>query len=128
MNTIVFTKDDIRVQRSINSIYGKIEASLARTHPKGFVFDYSDRIYNSLCFLSTKFLKFMSVSKFVILLLEAIVKIILSSMKKYEDSGSLDADGIPLDSEYGKQSFLLAVLRDSIKGYKQACKDDDVSL
>ena len=63
----------------------------------------------------------MSLSKFIYLLLQAIIKILIESMKVYESSGDLDSDGVPLDSEYGHQSFLLALLRDCVSDYFKAC-------
>ena len=40
-------------------------------------------------------------------------------MKEMEKSSDLDADGIPLSDEYGKQGYVLAALRDVCKNLEE---------
>lgn len=57
----------------------------------------------------------MTISIFILRLLQAICTILVDSMKIYEKVGDCDADGIPVSSEYDRQAFLLASLRDTCK-------------
>lgn len=59
------------------------------------------------------------VSRIVLVLIKAMIEILLMSMKAMEQSGSVDADGIPLDDDYQKQGFFLAGLRDLQKVYEE---------
>lgn len=59
----------------------------------------------------------MKISKVILVLLKALVEILLMSLKDLEQSGNVDADGIPLDADYDRQRFLLASIRDTIKSY-----------
>ena len=54
-------------------------------------------------------------TKWILIILKSLIQIVLDSMKEMESSGDVDADGVPLSDEYGKQGFILASLRDVIK-------------
>lgn len=65
----------------------------------------------------------MQVSKIILILLQALVKILLEAMESMEDSGNVDADGVPLDEDYQKCGFFLASIRQTIKDYKDETQD-----
>lgn len=65
----------------------------------------------------------MKTSKIILLLLQALVKILLEAMSTMEDSGNVDADGVPLDDDYQKCGFFLSSIRDTIKQYKDETED-----
>lgn len=67
----------------------------------------------------------MNVSKFVMLLLEALLKLVIDSAKCYEESSNVDADGVPLDDEYFRQATLCTVIREAIKDYKRTLNITD---
>lgn len=54
-------------------------------------------------------------TKWILIILKSLIQIVLDSMKEMENSGDVDADGVPLCDEYGKQGFVLASLRDVVK-------------
>lgn len=54
-------------------------------------------------------------TKWILIILKSLIQIVLDSMKEMENSGDVDADGVPLSDEYGMQGFILASLRDVIK-------------
>lgn len=60
----------------------------------------------------------MKTSKIILVLLQALIKILIESMSYMEDSGKVDADGVPLDDDYQKCGFFLASIRQTIKDYK----------
>ena len=53
-------------------------------------------------------------TKWILIILKSLIQIVLDSMKEIENSGEVDADGVPLSDEYGKQGFILASLRDVV--------------
>lgn len=53
-------------------------------------------------------------TKWILIILKSLIQIVLDSMKEMEQSGDVDADGVPLSDEYGKQGFILASLRDVV--------------
>lgn len=53
-------------------------------------------------------------SKWILIILKSLIQIVLDSMKEMEQSGDVDADGVPLSDEYVKQGFILASLRDVV--------------
>lgn len=67
----------------------------------------------------------MNVSRFVLLLLEALLKIIVDSAKLYEDGKDVDADGVPISDEYFRQSLLCSLIREAIKDYKRSLNSCD---
>ena len=67
----------------------------------------------------------MNVSRFILLLLRCIISLIVESMKEYENSGDLDENGIPLSSEWSKQSYMLAALRDCVREIENSFKEED---
>ena len=58
----------------------------------------------------------MCYSKICLILFKALVEILLLCMRSMEQSGNVDADGVPLDmAEYNRLGFFLASVRDIIK-------------
>ena len=56
--------------------------------------------------------------KFILVFLKAIISVILESMRDMELQGDVDADGVPLDSEYEKLGFVLSSLRTITKEFE----------
>lgn len=50
--------------------------------------------------------------KFILIILQALIDIVLETLKSMENSGDCDADGVPLDDEYHSLSYALSALRD----------------
>ena len=68
----------------------------------------------------------MCYSKIALILFKAIVEILLLCMKSMEQSGNVDADGLPLDmTEYNKLGFFLASVRDIIKENENFEKENE---
>ena len=67
----------------------------------------------------------MTLSKFILELLQFIACLLVNSMRTYENSGDVDADGIPFSKEYYTQSFLLAALRDCVREVSNAIKESE---
>lgn len=65
----------------------------------------------------------MKTSKIILILLQALVKILLEAMTSMETSGNVDGDGVPLDDDYQKCGFFLASIRQTIKDYKDETED-----
>lgn len=51
-------------------------------------------------------------TKWILIILKALITIVLDSMHEIEQSGDKDADGVPLSKEYDVQGYILASLRD----------------
>lgn len=65
----------------------------------------------------------MNVSKIVLVLVQALIEILIESMK--HDEKNLDPDGVPLNiDEYDRCGFLLASFRDILKGFDDNWTDD----
>lgn len=56
--------------------------------------------------------------KYILIFLQAVIDIVLATMRDMEQSGDVDADGVPLDSDYNKFGFVLASLRDIKKEFE----------
>lgn len=65
----------------------------------------------------------MKTSKIIIVLLQALIKILIESMNSMETSGNVDSDGVPLDDDYQKCGFFLASIRDTLKTYADETKE-----
>lgn len=61
--------------------------------------------------------------KFILIILQALIEIVLETLKSMENSGDCDADGVPLDDEYHSLSYTLSVLRDLHKTLSNVPKD-----
>lgn len=60
----------------------------------------------------------MSLSRFILLLLQSIIDLLVRSCESYEHGSNLDSDGVPLDDEWENQTFLLPILRDAVAQIK----------
>lgn len=58
-------------------------------------------------------------TKWILIILKSLIQIVLDSMKEMENSGDVDADGVPLSEEYDKQGFILACLRDIVNVFNE---------
>lgn len=65
----------------------------------------------------------MKTSRIILVLLQALIKILIEAMTSMETSGDVDADGIPLDDDYQKCGFFLASFRDTIKTFEDETKE-----
>ena len=64
-------------------------------------------------------------TKLILVILNSLIQVILDSMKKMEESGDIDAYGVPLSEEYDKQGFILASLRDIVSDIKLNCDENE---
>lgn len=67
-------------------------------------------------------------TKWILIILKSLIQIVLDSMKEMENSGDVDADGVPLSKEYDKQGFILASLRDIVKTINDDDDDEKVMV
>lgn len=56
--------------------------------------------------------------KWILIILKSLIQIVLDSMEDMENSGDVDAYGVPLSDEYDKQGFILASLRDVVSKFE----------
>lgn len=61
-------------------------------------------------------------TKWILIVLKALIQCIFDSMKEMEKSGDVDADGVPFSKEYDKQGFILAKLREIISDVELNCE------
>lgn len=57
-------------------------------------------------------------TKYILIFCKAMIEVLLSSLKEIEEHSDKDADGLPLDEEWSKQSYLLSSFRSIIKEFE----------
>lgn len=65
-------------------------------------------------------------TKWILIILKSLIQIVLDSMKEMENSGDVDADGVPLSKEYDRQGFILASLRDIVNAINENENEEKV--
>lgn len=62
--------------------------------------------------------------KYLLFGLKCLIDLCVLMMKDYEENGNLDPDGVPMESDYGKLSYILATFRDCYSETKKAIENE----